>query len=125
MSFKEAWARHRLHTALGLAWAAGAWALDPMFLVWSSPVVVGLMLSAPLSMLSARADLGAAAARLGLFTTPEESDPPSLLTRATALRAAYETEARTRAEIARLFVSPPPIATPRPQRRRALAGQGM
>lgn len=125
MSLTEAWLRHRVHTAVGLAWALGAGALDPVFLAWSSPVVLGLTLSAPLSMLSARADLGGACRRAGLFLTPEEAEPPAIATRAAELRRAYEAEAPVRAEIDRLFKAPVPLHTPRVQGRRVLEPQGI
>lgn len=121
LSFRTAWSRHAGHTVLGLAAGAGAWMLDPAFFAWASPITLGLALSAPLSMLSSRADLGRAFRRAGLFLTPEETSPPEVAVRAAALRAAYEAEAETRAEIARLFRSPVPVYAPAVQRARVFA----
>jgi len=121
LSFRTAWSRHAGHTVLGLAAGAGAWMLDPAFFAWASPITLGLVLSAPLSMLSSRADLGRAFRRAGLFLTPEEASPPEVAVRAAALRAAYEAEAATRAEIARLFRPPVPVYAPVVQRARVFA----
>ena len=76
----------------GLTWAMaardqalpaliGLWAvvtvasLMPSALIWLSPVLAGWLASIPLSAMSSRVGLGAAAARLGLFRIPEESEP--------------------------------------------------
>ncbi|WP_374575716.1 glucans biosynthesis glucosyltransferase MdoH [Phenylobacterium sp.] len=112
LPFKAAWKRHGGHMALGLAAAAGAWTLDPAFFAWASPITLGLVLAVPLSMLSSRADLGAAFRRAGLFLTPEEAAPPEVAVRAAALRAAYAAEADTRDEIARLMRAPVPFYAP-------------
>jgi membrane glycosyltransferase len=121
LTFAGAWARHRWHTGLGLAAAAGAWMLDPVFFAWSAPITLGLVFSAPLSMLTSRTDLGSAAQRAGLFLTPEETAPPEVAIRAAALRAAYAAEAGVRSEIARLMRAPVPVHAPAVQRARAFA----
>jgi membrane glycosyltransferase len=54
----------------------------PLFL-WMTPVIVGLLLSIPVAMLSARAlQVGQ---RAGLFGTPEQNAPPRVLSRANEL----------------------------------------
>jgi membrane glycosyltransferase len=40
------------------------------------PVLTGLLLSAFLTMISSRADVGLALRRMGLLLTPEETSPP-------------------------------------------------
>jgi membrane glycosyltransferase len=112
LKFKTAWRRHWLHTALGLAWAGTAYALDPVLLAWTSPVAVGLALSIPLSMATSRADAGAACRRLGLFLTPEETRAPGVAVRAAALRMLYDAEASVRSEIDRLFRNPALVYRP-------------
>jgi len=88
MSAREAWRAHRWHTAIGVVCALSALQFDMTFFLWTAPVTLGLLLSAPLSALSARADLGRASRRLGLFVTPEETDPPAIAARAAQLRGA-------------------------------------
>ncbi len=104
--------RHWLHTLIGLALGAGAYALDPVLLAWTSPVVGGLALSIPVSMITSRTDLGGLSRHLGLFLTPEETAPPAVVTRANALRAQYDAERETRSQIDRLFRAPVPMPSP-------------
>src|SRR5690606_33042293 len=54
---------------------------------WMSPAVIGLLLAAPVSALTARLGAGLALRRLGLLTIPEEKAPPAILTRAEATAA--------------------------------------
>ncbi|MFP2930647.1 glucans biosynthesis glucosyltransferase MdoH [Pyxidicoccus sp. 3LG] len=82
LPWSEAARRHAVHTGIGVALAVGAFWLSPGLLAWLAPVVAGLMLSIPLSVLTARASLGLWAQRLGLFLIPEETEPPVVLERA-------------------------------------------
>ena len=68
--------RHWGHMLIGAVWGALMWKLDPTLFWWFTPVLAGLVLSVPLSVLTSRRSLGAAARRLGLFLTPEETQPP-------------------------------------------------
>ena len=106
LSLRAAWRRHWAHTLLGICWAAIAIALDPVLLVWTSPVTIGLVLAIPVSILTSRVDLGQACRRMGLFVTPEETTPPRVVVRAAELRGLHASEAPTRAEIDRMFRSP-------------------
>ncbi len=106
---REAWRTHRGHVAIGLASAGLALALDPAIFWWTSPVHLGLVLSAPLSALLARIELGDAARALGLFVIPEEREVPTVVARAAELRDAYDAEARMRREIERLMREPVPV----------------
>ena len=54
---------------------------------WFTPVLAGMVLSVPLSVLTSRRNLGARARKLGLFLTPEETAPPPELV---SLRVAFE-----------------------------------
>lgn len=112
MTRREAWRTHRGHVVIGLAGAGLAFTLDPAMFWWTSPVYAGLVLSAPLSALLARGDLGMAARKLGLFTTPEERVVPPLVARAAELRAAYDAEQVTRRQIDRLFRASVPCYQP-------------
>jgi len=89
-----------LPTALGVAWGAATYVLAPAFFWWLVPVLAGLCLSIPLVLWSSRADVGLAAARLGVFVTPEEiALPPALRL---AHEAADDTPALLSAEVSPL-----------------------
>jgi membrane glycosyltransferase len=68
--------RHWGHTLIGVVWGAFMWRLDPDLFWWFTPVLAGMVLSIPLSVLTSRKSLGARARRLGFFLTPEETRPP-------------------------------------------------
>lgn len=65
--------------AIGLAWSAFAWYLDPLFFLWSLPVAVPLVLSAPTAVWLSRVRAGQCLCRLGILCTPEETAPSRLL----------------------------------------------
>ncbi len=88
ITFGEALRRHASHAVFGTVLGVVAWLVSPALFWWLSPMVAGLLLSAPLSWLSARQGLGMAARRLGLFTIPEEVDPPAVVRRAKELTEA-------------------------------------
>jgi membrane glycosyltransferase len=75
-------------TMLGAALGAGAYAVSAPLLLWMSPVVVGLMLAIPIAAVTARASVGRALRAAGLLLTPEEREPPAVLTRANELASA-------------------------------------
>ena len=72
----EALWRHKWHVLLGLAWGAVILWFAPRYIWWLLPVLAGLILSAPLTMLTSRASAGRWTRRHGLLLTPEESQPP-------------------------------------------------
>jgi membrane glycosyltransferase len=76
--------RHWGHTLIGLVWGWFMWWLGPSLFWWFTPVLAGMVLSIPLSVLTSRRSLGARARKIGLFLTPEEIAPPAELV---ALRA--------------------------------------
>ncbi|HEY6025440.1 MAG TPA: glucans biosynthesis glucosyltransferase MdoH [Pseudolabrys sp.] len=75
-------------TMLGAALGAGAYAVSAPLLLWMSPVVVGLLLAIPIAAVTARASVGRALRAAGLLLTPEEREPPAILTRANELASA-------------------------------------
>jgi membrane glycosyltransferase len=75
-SWLEALRRHGWQTLLGVAWAAGVYALDPSYLWWLMPIVGALMLSIPLSVYTSRVTLGRRLRDKRLFVIPEELNPP-------------------------------------------------
>jgi membrane glycosyltransferase len=79
IAWSEAVRRHWGHTAVGLVWGTLVWRLDHPTFWWFIPVIVGMVLSIPVSVLTSRTSLGGRARSLGLFLTPEETSPPSEL----------------------------------------------
>lgn len=79
LSFKEAIQAHSEHTAIGIAAGWISYTYVPDFFLWLIPVLAGLALSIPVSMLSSSTYLGNLARRLGIFLTPDESSPPRVL----------------------------------------------
>ncbi len=79
--WREAIITHAGQTAFGLIWGVSCFILWPVFFWWLSPVVLGLVLSIPMSIFLSRADLGRRARALGIFLTPEETHPPYELKR--------------------------------------------
>jgi membrane glycosyltransferase len=73
--WREAIITHGGQVAFGLVWGISALILLPVFFWWLSPVLAGLILSIPLSIMLSKAGLGRRARELGLFLTPEESQP--------------------------------------------------
>jgi len=81
---------HWGHTVLGICWGAFTWRLSPVSLWWFSPVLAGMILSIPLSVLTSRKWLGEALRRAGIFVTPEELSPPAELLRVEEQSSAKE-----------------------------------
>jgi membrane glycosyltransferase len=68
--------RHWGHMLIGVVWGWFTWKLDPGLFWWFTPVLAGMVLSVPMSVLTSRRNFGARAKSLGLFLTPEETQPP-------------------------------------------------
>lgn len=79
--WREAILTHGGHTLFGVVWGVSSYIISPAFFWWLSPVIAGLILSIPLSIVLSKASLGRATRSLGLFVTPEESAPPYELRR--------------------------------------------
>ncbi len=79
--WREAIITHGGQTFFGLVWGVSSWILLPSFFWWLSPVIAGLVLSVPLSILLSKARVGRRARQIGLFLTPEETHPPYELKR--------------------------------------------
>jgi membrane glycosyltransferase len=79
LPFSDALRFHWRHTLIGAALAAICWLAAPSLVAWMSPVILGLVLSAPLTWLTARP----AGRFLGMvLSTPEDRSPPPVLVRA-------------------------------------------
>lgn len=81
-------AHHWAHVVLGAGTLAVLWTFSPGQLIWLSPILAGLILSPLTSRLSASPLFGRWARMRGLLVTPEERDPPAILTEAAALSRA-------------------------------------
>jgi membrane glycosyltransferase len=79
--WREAIITHGGHTGFGFVWSVSALVLLPEFFWWLSPVLCGLVLSIPISILLSKGAFGRRARELGLFLTPEETQPPYELRR--------------------------------------------
>jgi membrane glycosyltransferase len=76
VTFGDALARHRWQMLLGILWGALILMFAPRFIWWMMPVLAGLLLSAFVTLVSSRVDVGLWLRRRGLLLTPEESSPP-------------------------------------------------
>ncbi|MDF1793713.1 MAG: glucans biosynthesis glucosyltransferase MdoH [Thalassobaculaceae bacterium] len=71
---------HGVHMMIGVVAAAAIGWASLEALAIASPVIAGLILSAPLTMAGSSPALGAAMRRVGLYLIPEEVHPPKVLT---------------------------------------------
>ena len=72
--------RHLFQTVLGVASLMLVYRYANTLFYWMLPVMAGLILSIPLSVLTARVKIGNWFREKGVFITPEEKNPPALLT---------------------------------------------
>jgi len=75
-TWKNALRNQWWQTACGLLCGWLVWRLSPAAFWWFSPLFFGMALAIPMSVLTSCVSWGAAARRLGLFLTPEETSPP-------------------------------------------------
>jgi membrane glycosyltransferase len=75
-SWGDAFRCHWWHMLVGVIWGGLTLWLDPEVFWWFVPVLIGLLLAVPVSVLTNRSELGRQAGNLGLFVTPEETNPP-------------------------------------------------
>jgi membrane glycosyltransferase len=86
-SLAEFLRQHRWHTLWGLAAGAVCWSISPPVFAWMSPIIIGLVLAAPLARLTAKPATNLLAT---LLATAEERCPPDLLKRHAATRRAWQ-----------------------------------
>jgi membrane glycosyltransferase len=92
------WTSFKMHGVgliLGVGWSWFAWWLKPLFLYWSLPVTLPLILAPLVSVLLSRHRFGDWLGRTGLFGTPEDKNPPEV--------------ARDRGALPRGFGAPEPL----------------
>ena len=93
---------HWMQMTAGVLIAVGSWYLAPWLFWWLTPVFVGLILSAPLSLLLGSPRIGRWLRDRGLLLIPEEVDRPEVLRK----QAAYLQAAQAAAD-------PAPAARPK------------
>ncbi|MDP9095299.1 MAG: glucans biosynthesis glucosyltransferase MdoH, partial [Pseudomonadota bacterium] len=82
LSWNEATAKLTLPTMVGFIWLTLLLLLpgsDHALMLWSAPLLAGLLLAIPAAWLSSRIGLGRTLRRWGLFLTPEELAPAPVL----------------------------------------------
>ncbi len=101
-SWGDAFRFHAPQTILGIVWTAiainigyqstnaGAFASRYAFVLWMSPILLGLLLSAPVSVWTSRSRYGRALLRKKILATPEELKPPSVILLADEATAAVD-----------------------------------
>lgn len=89
-SWGDALRFHAVPTVLGIAWTALAITISHTFAAWMSPILLGLVLSAPVSVWTSRTRYGRALARRKILATPEELNPPEVMKLADAATAAVD-----------------------------------
>ncbi|HVO48985.1 MAG TPA: glucans biosynthesis glucosyltransferase MdoH [Steroidobacteraceae bacterium] len=80
IGFVEAFRRHKGQILIGLLWGTIILLIAPRYIWWMMPILAGLVLSVPLTMLTSRASVGLWMRRRGLLLTPEETATPAVLT---------------------------------------------
>lgn len=88
------WRQHRWHTLWGIAGAAVCWIISPAVFAWMSPIILGLVLAAPIAYLTAA---GAGGWLAALLATAEERCPPRLISGRWATSRAWQDEEQARA----------------------------
>ncbi len=78
-SWGDALRFHAFPTILGILWTALAWRISHVFAAWMSPILLGLVLAAPVSVWTSRSRYGKALAKRKILATPEELNPPSVI----------------------------------------------
>jgi membrane glycosyltransferase len=110
VSFKEASAAMGWISGTGLVLAGLFW-FTPDLLTATAPILAGLVLAVPLTMLGANKIAGLKVKANGLFMTPEERRPPAIVR--AALGSAAEPPIRWFARDGRP-IGPPPGSATRP-----------
>jgi len=106
LSWTEGWLRLRGTLIVGVAWLVVLLQSDGALLAWCSPLLFGLVLALPAAIVSSRTTVGGLTRRLGLFLTPEELSPASILRAYNRAMAGPLVAERPHAAIAGLKLAP-------------------
>ncbi|MEN8689599.1 MAG: hypothetical protein AB1Z20_05785, partial [Desulfobacterales bacterium] len=91
-TWREAFRFHYGGMLLALFWGFIVYTINRSFFWWLTPILIPLVLSAPLSVWSGRADIGRMFRKYGLFLIPEEIKPPPELKSLKAYLAKLDTQ---------------------------------
>ncbi|HEY7886896.1 MAG TPA: glucans biosynthesis glucosyltransferase MdoH [Steroidobacteraceae bacterium] len=72
----EALMRHKWHLLIGLVWGAVILMFAPRYIWWLLPVLAGMVLAVPLTVVTSHTGAGLWLRKHRLLLTPEEADPP-------------------------------------------------
>ncbi|HUN71363.1 MAG TPA: glucans biosynthesis glucosyltransferase MdoH [Steroidobacteraceae bacterium] len=75
----EALLRHKWHLAIGIVWGAVILTFAPRYIWWLLPVLAGMVLAVPLTVITSHTGAGLWLRKHRLLLTPEESEPPAEL----------------------------------------------
>jgi membrane glycosyltransferase len=89
-TWSEAIRYHGPAIVLGIAWSALAWYIGKSFFLWMSPILVGLVFSAHVSVWTSRSRYGRALQRQRILATPEETLTPEVIRLADGSSAAVD-----------------------------------
>ena len=92
-SWRQAIARHGVHTAMAVVWIVAIVLTSAAFPWWLSPILAGLLFAIPLSVLTSRVTVGLSLKRRGLLLTPEETRVPLVLRESERLAKEVDAEA--------------------------------
>jgi membrane glycosyltransferase len=81
---------HAFPTVLGIGWTVLACKISITFAAWMSPILLGLVLSAPVSVFTSRVRYGRALRRHKILATPEELTTPEVILLADAASSAVD-----------------------------------
>jgi len=102
----DALAAHWRQMAVGVAAALLIGLAIPSLLPWLSPVLIGLILAAPISVMSSSVTLGSWLERRNVLATPDERIPPQVVTRQQELAEVVEAEAATGTLFQQVLIDP-------------------
>jgi len=114
ITFLDALNRHKWHVLFGLAWGAAILSMAPRYIWWLMPILSGLILSVPLTMLTSRASVGKWLRRVGLLLTPEETNTPEELVALEERMAGGVTAVDGPFHSPKTKIPAPPMAAPTP-----------
>jgi membrane glycosyltransferase len=77
--WKEAFGYTLFSTIVAIAWGSTAYYFTPVFFWWLSPILLGLILAAPIVRYSSSIKLGVYLRKMGIFICPSEVDNDSTL----------------------------------------------
>ena len=89
-AWADAFRIHLVPTVLGIVWTFVAFQINVNFAAWMSPILLGLILCVPVSVITSRSRYGKALRRKKILATPEELDTPSVIQLADSAKASID-----------------------------------